>query len=290
MKDFFVGSSAFGLPHILLLLFYVLLGVGLILILKLVTKTPRSKNILINCVALATLLVTIFSRFIYAGWDITFTNFFPTTSCALTGFIVPLVVLFSKKDSGLLYFACFAGLLGGLSTVLICDFIGQPQFANTMISCAYHSLMAITSLLVFFDKRTKPTMKKMSALYVGYSAFIILSLFITDVWKGADYAYLTKSPVAGLTWWSIGFIIFGVQFIISAIYEACKLKKEDQALYKLFIGSKNYCIKTKESCKSLCLKIKNSKKENSNKEIKTDTADKEIKEEVKKDEKNNTKK
>ncbi len=257
MKEFFVGSKAFELPHILLILFYASVIFCSILILKYAIKKDENREIFVKIVAILTLIVLIVSRFADAGWKPEFADLFPKSSCALTGYLLSIVVLFSKKDSKLLYFLAFAGVIGGILTILTCNYVGKADFVSMMMSVAFHGFMACLAFLVFFQKKSKPTMEKIPALYIGYASFMALTVFITDVWRKVDYVYLYKQPLDGITWWMTGLLVFILAFITALIYEACTRKKEDQNIVIFAKYIKNKSVEFAGKTKAFFKKSKN---------------------------------
>lgn len=118
LKNFFVGSGAFEGPHLLVIALWVTATVLLIAFTLIFAKSEKAKVLVIKITAGVLLLATTLSRFIYHDWTPSFVDFLPNSFCSTMGFVLPLFILFCKKDSKTLYFAVFTGFMGGIITVL----------------------------------------------------------------------------------------------------------------------------------------------------------------------------
>lgn len=170
-------------------------------------KTEKSKIIVIKITAGILLLATILSRFIYNNWKPSLIDFLPNTFCSTMGFITPLFVLFCKKDSKNLYYALFAGFIGGIVTLFSGEDIGQEKVLNTFISYFYHGLMATLAMLCVAVKYCKPTLNKVPRLFVGLSIMVVYGVFSNQVFDYSNNMYLNSPLLEGtpLTWWLTGF-------------------------------------------------------------------------------------
>lgn len=248
LKDFFVGSSAFEGPHILIIALWAITTTLLILFTCLFAKTEKSRVLVIKITAGVLLLATILSRFIYNNWTPSILDFLPSSFCSTMGFITPLFVLFCKKDSKNLYYALFAGFMGGLITLFSGDDIGQERVQNTLISYFYHSLMATLAMLCVAVKYSKPTLNKVPRLSVGLSIMVVYGVFSNQVFGYSNNMFLNSPLLEGtpLTWWLTGILIMIIAIIVSLIYEAITLKWHEQSLYKCYC----VCVKYFKSFKT----------------------------------------
>ena len=242
MKDFFVGSSAYEGPHILIIVFWAIMTTLLILLTCLFAKSEKSKVIVIKTTAGVLLLAAILSRFIYNDWTPSIQEFLPNTFCSTMGFVMPIFVLFCKKDSKNLYFALFAGFMGGLLTLLSGEDVGQERVQNTIISYFYHSLMISLAMLCVAVKYSKPTLDKVPRIFVGLSIMVVYGVFSNQVFGYSNNMYLNSPLLDGtpLTWWLTGLLMMVIAIGISLIYEAITLKWRDQSLYKCYCCCANY--------------------------------------------------
>ncbi len=235
-EKFFVDSTPYGGPHLVVLACFVIVMVLLITLSCIYAKTERSKVYVIKITAGITLFGTIISRFIYNDWTPTFLEFLPNTFCSTMGFILPLFVLFCKKDSKNLFYALFAGFMDGLITILSGDDIGQIDVDNTIISYFYHSLMVTLPMLCVALKYCRPTLDKVPRLVIGFAFMVVYGVFSNQTFNYENNMYLNEPLLEGtpLTWWVVGFMMIGIAIIVTLIYEAITEKWQDQHLYKSF--------------------------------------------------------
>lgn len=257
LNSFFVGSSPYEGPHILIISLWVITTTLLILFTCLFAKTEKSKVIVIKVTAAVLLLATILSRFIYNEWKLSFIDFLPSSFCSTMGFITPLFVFFCKKDSKNLYYALFAGFMGGLITLFSGDDIGQERVQNTIISYFYHCLMIALAMLCVAVKYSKPTLDKVPRIFIGFSIMVVYGVFSNQVFDYSNNMFLNSPLIEGtpLTWWLTGILMMVIAIIISLIYEAITLKWYDQSLYKCYC----FCAKYLKSLKTKALNIINKK-------------------------------
>ncbi|MFB0973064.1 MAG: hypothetical protein QMB59_00650 [Bacteroidales bacterium] len=219
--DFFVGSKIYGLPHILLLVYWAIKTALIIWLTLAFAKSDKAKEKVIKIFAIIILVETIASRFIYAGSEISLLRFIPGTFCSTMGFVLPLFVLFSKKDSKGLFFALFSGFMGGMITIFSGDNVGQAAVQNTFISFAYHGNMAALALLCYALRYSTFTIDKIPALYVGLCIMVVWGKFTNDAFGFANNMFLNAPLIPGtfITWWFTGICIVLIATIVSLIYQ-----------------------------------------------------------------------
>ena len=235
---------------------WILATVLLILFTYLFAKTEKSKILVIKITAGVLLLATTLSRFIYNDWKPTLIDFLPNSFCSTMGFVLPLFVIFCKKDSKTLYFAVFSAFMGGVITVHSGDDIGQARVQNTLISYFYHGLMASLSMLCIAVKYCKPTLNKVPRLFVALCVMVAYGVFSNQVFGYSNNMFLNSPLIDGtpLTWWFVGVAMILIAIVVAIIYEAITLKWHDQSLYKCYSTCVDYV-------KSLNIKKKNKKEE-----------------------------
>ncbi len=260
IKSFFVGSSPYEGPHILLMILWAIMTTLLLLFTFLFAKTERSKITVIKVTAGISLLSTILSRFIYNDWTPSLIDFLPNSFCSTMGFVMPLFVLFCKKDSKNLYFALFSGFIGGVLTLFSGDNVGQERVQNTFISFLYHGLMITLAILCFAVKYSKPSLDKVPRVFIGLSVMVVYGVFSNQVLGYSNNMYLNAPLLEGtpFTWWVTGILMIIIAIVTSLIYEAITLKWHDQSLYKCF----RFCA---DYFKSLNVKNKKAEIEQKNK-------------------------
>ena len=261
IRNFFAGSSPFGAPHLLIIALWVLVTFLLILFTWLFAKTEKSKVIVIKVTAGVVLLATSLSRFIYHNWKPSLIDFLPNTFCSTMGFILPLFILFCKKDSKNLYFAVFSAFMGGVITVLSGDGIGQLRVENTLISYFYHGLMASLSMLCVAVNYSKPTLNKMTRLSSGLCVMVVYGIFTNQKFGYSNNMFLNSPLIDGtiFEWWFVGILFILIAITIAIIFEAITMKWHEQSLYKGYSACKNYVISFK-SKKQENIKVLNKNK------------------------------
>lgn len=253
LKDFFVGSSAYEVPHIVILLSFAFVTALLLVFSCVFAKSDKSKTYIIKIVAGITLIAVILSRFIYNDFKPTLLDFLPNTFCSTMGFVMPIAVLLCKRDSKTLYYALFAAFMGGIITIFSGDDIGQLRVGNTIISYLYHSLMATLPILCVALKYCKPTLEKVPRLVVGLSFMICYGAFSNSVLHYSNNMFLNAPLIEGtfLSWWVVGLMMIGIASLIGIIYEWFAYDWKEQTLYKMGISIKNsfqyvFCKKKKD--------------------------------------------
>ncbi|MGN1222427.1 MAG: hypothetical protein ACI4TT_04260, partial [Christensenellales bacterium] len=158
------------------------------------------------------------------------------------GFVLPLFVLFCKKDSKTLYFAVFSAFMGGVLTMLSGEDIGQVRFQNTVISYFYHGLMASLSMLCVAVKYSKPTLNKVPRVFIGLSIMVVYGVFSNQVFGFSNNMYLNRPLIDGtiLSWWFVGIMFMLIAIVVAIVYEAITLKWHEQSLYKCYCSCANY--------------------------------------------------
>lgn len=239
-NDFFVGSSAYGVPHIIMLLCFAFVTALLLIFSCTFAKSEKAKTCVIKIVAGVTLLLVVLSRFIYNDFTPTFLEFLPNTYCNTMGFVMPIAVLLCKKDSKTLYYTLFAAFMGGMITIFSGDDIGQLEVENTIISYAYHSLMAALFILSVSLKYCKPTLEKLPRLLTGFACMICYGAFSNQVFHFENNMYLNAPLLEGtiLSWWLVGLIMIGIATIIAVIYELFAYSWKEQTIYKVGVSIK----------------------------------------------------
>lgn len=236
LKNFFVGSEAFEGPHLLVIALWIISTILLILFTFLFAKSEKSKVLVIKITAGVLLLATTLSRFIYYDWKPSFIDFLPNSFCSTMGFVLPLFILLCKKDSKTLFYAIFAGFMGGVITVLSGDDIGQARFQNTVISYFYHGLMSSLSMLCVAVRYSTPTLNKVPRLFVALCVMVVYGIFSNQVFGYSNNMFLNTPLIDGtiLTWWFVGIMFILIAIAVAIVYEAITLKWHDQSLYKCY--------------------------------------------------------
>jgi len=182
-------STIFGLEHSLYFVFSNLIGiVALVLILK-YCKTEKQRNIVMWAWAGILLAAAVIHRMIlafhpdsypYGGWQ----YLIPSSFCSMTSFALSLSVLLIKnKNHAFFHWLIYVSLLGGIITKFYPDWLFRDGFGHpaTLIALLHHTISFYLSLLLIFQGRWKPNIKKWHYAYLGAAMYILLGYFLIEV-------------------------------------------------------------------------------------------------------------
>ncbi len=148
----------------------------------------------------------------------------PNTYCSFASFTFSFSVLFCKKDSRIFHFVLYLGLLGGISSMLCPNYLGQADsifYPMTISSLMHHTVMVFLALLMLTTGYFRPALKRWYCLPVGLFFTFLYGLFLILVLGYNDAMAINFPLVEGtfLTWYLVGPLFIGVHGLVLYVYE-----------------------------------------------------------------------
>ncbi len=217
--------EVFGKEHIIFLIIYFILGLTLLIISKIKIKSWKIELIYFRILSILIIISDLFCR-IGEGIQYGFINGLPSSICSITGFVLPIIILFGKKNLGVYQALVYMGIVGGFFTLLLAPFISQGSSIfqlNTFMALLYHGLLLILCISMILFKWFKPEVKKchyfplVYSLYITLGAFEYFNLEIISA-MSIKYPLISNTP---LTCWFILLVGTILIYLVGFIYEAC---------------------------------------------------------------------
>jgi len=229
-------EKAFGLSHILFLVFAIAAMAAGIILIKKYCKSEKSIRLATYIVAGLMLASLIWNRVSLAvlGWgtepspDPDWRNVLPAAYCPFVGLVIPFCLLLFRKNWSHPIFHCllYVAFIGGLVTLVMpATMIGNGDttiFATrTLSNLFYHGFAVFLPLLMLFTKTFKPNWRYWWAYLLGLCVQVTFGLFLMDTTGLYDAMFLTKPFVKDtpLSWWLVGILSTVIFFIVSLSYE-----------------------------------------------------------------------
>ena len=156
----------------------------------------------------------------------------PTTVCGMNSVILPLCILFGKKNNILLHYLVYSCILFSLITLIYPSFITEEYLLepDVVSSMLHHSFGMFLSMLLIKSKYFIPDIKKWWVFPVSYIIYMgigCIEVYVFGLPEGMNITYPLFSILPNITsWWGIGILgtIYVVIFIL--IYNLITNKKD----------------------------------------------------------------
>lgn len=197
-----MNPEIFGWQHLLILFLSIALMVSSIIIMCKYVKEEKTKTLIIKIVAgvlLASVLlnrISIVFKYETPEWY----RLIPDSFCGMSSFVLSLSVLVGKKNNNVLHFVWFMELVGGVSTMLYPDFIGQASsvfYLPTISGLLHHILGVYLVLLILVFGYITITYKKWYCTLFGFTCYLTVGAFEISVFRLADAFYINKPILSG---------------------------------------------------------------------------------------------
>lgn len=179
-------------------------------------------------------------------------SMFSIAPCNFMTWFLFIMFLFrkSKFRNVLFTIGAYGGLFFGLITMF------YPEFYSGVTTCdfsfsfwksiIFHSIMVMTSSLLFAFKIVKPklldSLIMLIALLLGFYLYGYPLTLLAEAYNiNQDFLYVRTFPLKDI--FSVHFAMILVAFvtaIIAIVYERWSLKREDQSIYRLFAWIKKF--------------------------------------------------
>lgn len=146
----------------------------------------------------------------------------PTTICGMNSLVLPLCLLFAKKDNILFHYLVYSSIAFSIITLAYPNFITQEYIIepDVVTSMIHHSLSLFICILLLKSKYFVPDIKKWwvyPVVYVVYMAIGLIEVYVFGLPEGMNLTGPLLSVAPTLTsWWGIGIVgsIYVVVFIL----------------------------------------------------------------------------
>ncbi len=212
-----LAPKIFGKEHLIFLAIFLVVQISVLVVAKLKFKSEKSQWIYLRVMAGLILVFNIINR-IGVGIDDGWLYMTPNTFCSLTSFVLPIIVLFGKKDLYCYNGLWYLGFFGGLATLIYPDFIGQAEtiwHLNTIFSLLHHGTMFFLCIAMGMFKVFRPSIKKSWGFPLVFSLYIVIGCFEIHVLK-MDEAMCIIDPLLSNTPLYCWFILVGGTALVYA--------------------------------------------------------------------------
>lgn len=215
--------KALGKEHIISLIIFLILGLFVLIFSKLKIKTHKTELIYFRILSIFIIISNLLCR-IGEGIQYGFINSIPSSICAVTGFVLPLIILFGKKNLGVYQGLIYLGTIGGLFALILAPFISQGPTIfqlNTFMALVYHWLLLILCISMILFNWFKPEIKRsfyFPVVYSSYIAFGAFEYFVLEIGNPMSIRYplIDNTP---FTCWFILLVGTILVYLIAFIYE-----------------------------------------------------------------------
>lgn len=234
----------FGIEHIIYMLISFAITALIIILAKKKCKDEASQTKLIRIIGIIYFAIILINRifvFIYFGPAYGLTDeptILPKSFCGIISFFFSISLIFCKKDSGILHFFAFVGLLAGLIPTIYCNYIGQGAkelyncpsifFPPTITSMLHHSIMFMMSVMLFVLGWAKPDLKKWHYFPILWAFLTLYGCIYNSIFNMKNsWGFNIGVGVVGSLTSPIMFLIgLALYSAVTLIFDAVKFKNE----------------------------------------------------------------
>lgn len=213
----------FGMEHLLFLFAYFAISIAILVIAKLKIKSNKVELIYFRTLSIIIIVADLLCR-IGEGMQYGFINGLPSSICSVTGFILPIIVLFGKKNLSVYQGLVYIGIFGGVFALILATYISQGTTIfqlNTFMSLIYHGFILMLCVSMILFGWFKPDLKRsyyfplIFSLYIAFGAFEIFVIGILDA-MSMRYPLIDNTP---FTCWFILPVGTVLVYLTAFIYE-----------------------------------------------------------------------
>lgn len=217
--------KVFGVEHIIyVVVFLVILIASIILVIKYIKNDEKKTYLFMRVTGAILLVLIVLNRIAICLHKGSWLYLIIDSYCGLCSFVFSLALLFGKKDNVVLHFACYLGLVGGLSNVIYPSYISQGSsifYFATITGLLHHSVLVYGIVMCYITKFFTPTFKKWYILPLGLTCCVSLGELEISLF-GLPDAFLIKGPIISgtiLTWYFIGALLISASILEMLIFD-----------------------------------------------------------------------
>ena len=193
--DFFLKENnnftPFSVQHIIVVLFCICFGFGLIFITK--KQTDKVQSIIGNILAFSICFTVVLGTFIhlYKG-NFNVQEDLPLHLCSFLALIIPVLSVTKKfVYYEIFFFLILAGTLQSVITPDEYNYLNFPFFRYWFV----HAGLVIFMFFATFIYKMRPTLKSVGKSFLGMQAYMLF-MFILNYFLGSNYFFTNRKPDA----------------------------------------------------------------------------------------------
>ena len=192
-----MAPELFGIEHILYIVISTLLGGGGLFFAYKYAKSEKAQKIILKSLAVLLLISVMTNRIsqVFRYDTVRWYCIIPDSFCAMTSLVLPLAVLFGKKDNNVYHFVWLLGLFGGISTVIYASFVGQDSsffYIPTITGLVHHSFCAMLVVALLLFKQIDITYKKWYCTLFGFTSYLTVGAFLMHTFDLSDAFHIAE--------------------------------------------------------------------------------------------------
>lgn len=218
-----LNPQVFGKEHLIFLALVIIIGGGSLVLAGLKFKSEKSQWIYMRVLASLVLLFNILTRvgiminYSSKGWIL-------DSYCSLTSFLLPLIVLFGKKDLKVYQGLWYLGFAGGLGTTIYPGYIGQGAtifHLNTIMGLLHHATIFILCIAMWMLKVFRPKLKTTHYFPMVISLYITVGVLEMQLFNVEDPMAIVNPLISGTPMYAWFILIVGTAlvYLFAFLYE-----------------------------------------------------------------------
>lgn len=216
-----MNPQVFGKEHLIYIAVSILVAFSVCGFTKRFAKTEKAGRSVVK-VAAGVLFLIIFANrlaLVFEYGDPDWKKLITDSFCSTSSYVLPLAILFGRKNNNVLHFIWLVALAGGTITTFYPNFIDQnPSFLYppTILGMMHHTWSAIVVALMLMNGYLTLTYKKWYCTLFGFTAYLAYGAFLMCVLKFDNPFYMTAPAIDGtvFTAWVIAPIYIAVYALI----------------------------------------------------------------------------
>lgn len=216
-----MNPQVFGKEHLIYIAVSILTAFSVCILTKRFARTKKAGDLVVKVSAGILFLIILTNRLalVFEYGEPNWQKLITDSLCSTSSYVLPLAILFGKKNNNVLHFIWLIALAGGTITTFYPNFIGQhPSFMYppTILGMMHHTWSAIVVVLVFMNGYLTLTYKKWYCTLFGFTSYLAYGAFLMCVLSYSNPFYMTEPAVEGtvFTVWVIAPIYIAVYALI----------------------------------------------------------------------------
>ncbi len=215
-----LNPEVFGKEHLIFLALWVLLGGGSLVLAGLKFKTEKSQWIYMRVLAVLVLIFNILTR---VGVAINYkaNGWVPDSYCSMTSLLLPIIILFGKKDLKIYQGLWYLGFAGGLGTTIYPGYIGQGPtiwHLNTIMGMLHHATIFILCIAMGMFKVFRPNLKTTHYFPMTICLYIAIGVVEMQLFGTEDPMGIVNPLISGTPMYAWFILVVGTALVYLAAF------------------------------------------------------------------------